>query len=337
MIVPSLECPASCRYCFGPNRGQAMTEKSAGQAIDFIGRVDQQAHLDKIRVTFHGGEPLAAGHGYFQYFLDRLRQCFPGRPIDLGIQSNLWLLDDTFCAMFKEHDVSVGTSLDGPETINDRQRGVGYFKKTMAGIQRARQWGLDVGCIATFTRISRPFWRGIADFFIGEQLPFSVHASVPSLQKSDDSLALTPDEKAALFLELLDYYLVHRKRISISTFDQLAKGVLTGQGQICTFKDCLGMFLAIDPAGNIYPCQRFCGHPDFRLATLDDRPSLESLYQSPVAVRMSEREQQIAQVCQRMRATSIIARGGAGTTPGLEATVRREIPTVRPINRSLPR
>ncbi len=274
-----------------------MTERTAGQTIDFIKRVDQQDPLDKIRVTFHGGEPLVAGHEFFERFLNRLKRSFSGRPIDLSIQSNLWMLDDTFCAIFKEHSVSVGTSLDGPETINDLQRGVGYFKKTMAGIQRARQWGLDVGCIATFTRTSWQNWRDIASFFISEQIPFSVHASVPALQQSDPDYAISPDEKAALLLKLLDFYILNRKRISISTFDQMAKGILAGQGQICTFKDCLGMFLAIDPAGNIYPCQRYCGHPDFRLATLDDRPSLDSLYQSPIAIRMSERERQIAQVC----------------------------------------
>jgi len=297
MIVPSLECPASCRYCFGPNLGQTMSEETAGQTIDFIRRVDQQAGLKKIHVTFHGGEPLVVGHEFFECFLNQLKRSFSGRPIDLGIQSNLWLLDDTFCAIFKEHNVSVGTSLDGPEAINDLQRGVGYFKKTMAGIQRARAWGLDVGCIATFTRDSWPHWRDIANFFIGERLSFSVHASVPAWQQPDSGYALSPDEKAALLPELLDFYILNRKKLSISTFDQMAKGILAGQGQICTFKDCLGMFLAIDPTGNIYPCQRFCGHPDFRLATLDDRPSLESLYQSPIAVRMKERERQIAQAC----------------------------------------
>ena len=56
----------------------------------------------------------------------------------------------------KKHPLSIGTSLDGPESVNDAQRGQGYFQHTLAGIERARAHGLDVGCICTFTARSVP-------------------------------------------------------------------------------------------------------------------------------------------------------------------------------------
>lgn len=297
MIVPSLGCPAACHYCFGPNRGPKMTQQRSEQTARFIQKIANQASLEKIRITFHGGEPLAAGHGFFESFADQLISANPGKKIEFNIQSNLWLLDDAYCALFKKHNMSIGTSLDGPESITDAQRGKGYFQKTMAGINLARTWGLDVGCIATFTKPSHPFWQDIVDFFIAEQLSFSVHASVPALQNPNSEYALCPDEKADLFVTLFNYYIQNRKKISISTFDQMAKSTLDGQGHICTFKDCLGMFLAIDPHGDIFPCQRFCGNPHYRMANLDADPSLETLFTSPIALRMKEREQIIAKVC----------------------------------------
>jgi uncharacterized protein len=298
MVVPSLGCPAKCHYCFGPNRGPKMTAQRIGQTARFIQEIDREARLDKIKVTFHGGEPLAAGHDFFDLFLEQLTSGLPpDKRTELNLQSNLWLLDDAYCALFKKHHVSIGTSLDGPEAINDAQRGAGYFKKTMAGIDRARSWGLDVGCIATFTRSSAPLWRDIVDFFISERLSFSVHTSLPALQDPNFAYALCPEEKADLFLNLLDNYIQNRKKISISTFDQMAKSIPGGEGRICTFKDCLGMFLAVDPAGDIFPCQHFCGNPQYRLGNLDDEPSLETLLTSPAALRMKEREQRITEAC----------------------------------------
>jgi len=67
--------------------------------------------------------------------------------------------------------VSLGTSLDGPEEINDAQRGAGYFARTMAGFERARAHGIDVGAICTFTaqsveHVPRDFWRSIGLFLL---------------------------------------------------------------------------------------------------------------------------------------------------------------------------
>jgi uncharacterized protein len=63
---------------------------------------------------------------------------------------------------------------DGPEAINDAQRGSGYFAKTTAGIERARAHGLDVGAICTFTAQSVSHASEIFGFFVREGLNFSV-------------------------------------------------------------------------------------------------------------------------------------------------------------------
>jgi len=154
--------------------------------------------------------------------------------------------------------VSIGTSLDGPEPINDAQRGAGYFKKTMAGIDRARSWGLDVGCITTFTRSSAPFWRDVVNFFISERLSFSVHASLPALRNPNSHTPFAPKKRPTVPEPAR---LLHPKPQEDLHFHLRSDGksIPHGKGHICTFKDCLGMFLVIDPAGDIFPCQRFCG------------------------------------------------------------------------------
>ena len=95
-------------------------------------------------VTFHGGEPLLAGKPWYRRNLPILQARFEGR-LKLGIQSNLWLLDDEYCSLLKEYGVSIGTSLDGPEEINDAQRGRGYFAALHGGDSHSAPQRLEPG------------------------------------------------------------------------------------------------------------------------------------------------------------------------------------------------
>lgn len=49
---------------------------------------------------------------------------------------------------------------------------------------------------------------------------------------------------------------------------------------LCTFKDCLGIYVAIAPDGYLYTCQRFCGMPEFSVGHLSDSPTPESIVNS---------------------------------------------------------
>ena len=181
MLVPSLACPAECSYCFGPHHGPIMSAETMEATLDFMGRIVDETSQRKIKVTFHGGEPIMADHAIWRQALDGLAARFGPQHCDLAVQSNLWPLDDEFCRLFRQHQVDVGTSLDGPEEITDAQRGRGYFARTMQAVRRAQSHGLKAGCIATFTPASLPRWREVFDFFLQECLGFSIHAAVPRL------------------------------------------------------------------------------------------------------------------------------------------------------------
>ncbi len=165
MLIPSLACQAKCSYCFGPHTGTTISQETLSATLDFIYGITQQTGQNKIKVTFHGGEPLKAGHAIFRQALEGLASNYGKENCNVAIQSNLWLLDDEFCKLFSEYNVEIGTSLDGPEEITDQQRGNGYFSRTMKGINKARIYGMGIGCIATFTPWSAPQWRKVFDFF----------------------------------------------------------------------------------------------------------------------------------------------------------------------------
>ena len=247
MLLPSLGCPASCAYCFGPRAGDgAITRKTIEAVVEWRQILDAGAD-GEVEITFHGGEPLLAGAAFYREALPLLRSGLAPRRVGFSAQSNLWLLDDELCELFVEYGVTLGTSLDGPQAINDAQRGAGYFAHTMAGIERARSHGLQVGCICTFTARSARFVDRIFDYFVSEGLSFSVHPALPRLRDPADGWAISPDAYGELLVGLLDRYLASLGRVRVSTLDAMARSVSAGCAGICTFGDCLGGYLAIGP------------------------------------------------------------------------------------------
>lgn len=259
---------------------------------------DSLGYKEPFEITFHGGEPLVAGLGFYRMALPLLREGFAPRKVRFGMQSNLWLLTDELCELFHEYGVSLGTSLDGPEAINDTQRGAGYFKRTMAGIGRAQAHGLPVSCICTFTSRSAPHAEEIFDFFVQAGLSFSIHASLPSLQYPGAiDWTLSPEAYGKLLVKVLDRYLVNLDQVRVGTLDSLCKSIPAGQGGICVFGNCLGNYLSVAPRGEIYPCQRFAGIPAYQLGNVHECPTLEMLSTAPVWRMLQDRQARIAEEC----------------------------------------
>lgn len=296
LIIPSLNCPAGCKYCFGPNKGDVMSFDMLDKTLGFIKKTVSETKQKKIRVTLHGGEPLMAGHEFYEKLLSGFNSRFNGFDTEIGIQSNLWLLDDYFCKLFKEHKVNLGTSLDGPEDLTDSQRGTGYFDRTMNGIKKARSFGLNVGCISTFTSQSVKRWREVFDFFINEKIDFSIHAAVSNIHFSS-IYALQPEQYGSLLCDMLDYYVKNRRKIIVASLDHLCKGAGFLEGRVCTFKKCLGMFLAVDPSGNIYNCQRFAGNEAYRLGSIEEDCGIGQLFSGQGAKRFIEYQHEVDNIC----------------------------------------
>ena len=296
MLIPTLACPASCTYCFGPHAGGPAMGRETVEAVLRWQNTLEEGYRS-LDITFHGGEPLAPGADFYRMALPLLRDGLIAKDIHFGLQSNLWLLDDQLCQIFRKHDVSLGTSLDGPEAINDAQRGAGYFRRTMAGIDRARSHSLGVGAICTFTAQSARRADEVFDFFLGEGMGFSIHAALPPLGHAGDSWALPPEDHGQLLVELLDRYLEHATEIRISTLDGLCRSISVRNGSTCTFSDCLGDYLAVDPEGWIYPCQRFAGMAQFQIGNVHDCPTLDDLSDAPFWQAMAERQARIEEEC----------------------------------------
>jgi uncharacterized protein len=215
----------------------------------------------------------------------------------MNIQSNLWNLDEDFLKLFRERNVSLGTSLDGPEELCDLTRGAGYFERTHSAIERARVAGYNPGVIATVTPQTLPQVRAIAKYFRNSGNSLVLHGAIAGMDRRDSPFVLSADEYASMIKDLFPWYVANRKHTRIDTLDHFVRGAVCGQPGVCTFRNCFGMFLSIAPDGSISSCQRFAGRSDFSLGNIFARPTLAALYGSPAAKSQLGREHRVSMTC----------------------------------------
>jgi uncharacterized protein len=275
-----------------------MDERTARETIRFIRNIAEETAAKEISITFHGGEPLLAPLQVWQILFDEIKSLLNcDYKTQISLQSNLWNLTDELLSLFVENNVSIGTSMDGPKELCDITRGEGYFDKTWASVCKANAAGCSVGAIATIAKPTLSHTQEIARFFRNNGLSLMLHGTLNAMHEPDNGLALNASEYAAMIKDLYPWYIRNRTRIKIDTLDHFAHGIVTGQPGVCTLRDCLGMFLAISPTGDITSCQRLAGRKAFCLGNIFDHPTLAELMQSPAAQDQHNREKQVSERC----------------------------------------
>jgi uncharacterized protein len=152
-------CNLDCTYCFFLSKEMLYPGSRFRMADELLEMYIEQlleAHgsAPEVVVAWQGGEPTLMGVEFFQRSIElQRRYARPGQRILNTIQTNGTLIDDTFAAFFKEHDVLVGISIDGPPDIHDTYRvdkgGKPTFERVLAGLDRLKAHGVEWNVLTT--------------------------------------------------------------------------------------------------------------------------------------------------------------------------------------------
>jgi uncharacterized protein len=278
MLVPTLSCPARCSYCWSSEAGSpVMSIETVKEIVEWL----KDFKKEPVTFTFHGGEPLLAGADFYEKALPLLAEGLSHLKTAFALQSNLWVITPELAKILAKYNIPIGSSLDGPQELNDLQRGKGYYEKTMKGYEIATANGLKVSFICTFTKHSVKLKEEIFNFFMENGFNLKLHPALPSLRSDEpEKWALDPEEYGKLLIYLMDKYLENLGKIEIMNIDHLCKAYFTGRGTVCTFVDCMGSTFAVGPDGSIYPCYRFIGMPEYIMGNVRDHPGKDDLAKS---------------------------------------------------------
>lgn len=289
-IIPCLDCQASCSYCFSSNDGHRFPLQKIPFLIDFIANTADKCNSTQVDITFHGGEPLLAPKKFYVDLITGLIKSIPEKRITFSIQTNLWALDEDFINMFKQYNFQVSTSIDGPEDICDANRGTGYWAHTMHGVSLCQKNEIPVSAIATLSTHHTDRVIDIANFFLDYNLNFSIRPIARVLGKEmakDERIA--PQSYLNAYTDLFKWYVSNRKKIRIESLDSFINALIHGVSGNCVFEDCIDLFTVIDPYGDLYHCQRFCGCKEYSWGNIED--CFENIYDQRINSSLHERYQ----------------------------------------------
>ena len=139
---------------------------------------------DPVTFTFHGGEPLLAGADFYRKALPLLSEELKHLEPNFALQTNLWMLTPELAKVLAEHKIPIGSSLDGPKALNDMQRSEGYYEKTMHGYEIAKEHGLQVQFICTFTSYSVQYQRRYFQLLPRKWVNFEIASCTPVFTQS---------------------------------------------------------------------------------------------------------------------------------------------------------
>lgn len=184
----SNKCNLKCKYCYADG-GKYASQKDnlmSDQTFENIVKELLEQGIKHIGVvSFFGGEPL------LNYRLIKRGIKILDKSITVGtyeIVTNGWYLNKDMLIFFKEHNIKLSISIDGPQDITDFLRGKGTYDRVMLGLDIAKSIGYsNVECSATYTKYHEKFgytYDGIAKYF--EEL--GVKATISKVISNDMSL-----------------------------------------------------------------------------------------------------------------------------------------------------
>jgi uncharacterized protein len=229
----------------------------------------------------------------------------PGQRFQYTIQTNGIVLDDAWCAFFKEHGFLVGLSIDGPRQVHDAYRvdksGKGTFDKVKRAWERSRHHQVDVNilCAVHAANQDRPLevYRFFRDDLGTEYLRF-----IPIVERVTEAMLPAANQgwgpSRARPLYVVDGHLVTKRsvqaqkygkfliaifdewvrrdvgKVFIQHFDSALANWLGIPGAVCIFAPTCGQALALEHTGDLYACDHFV-EPDYWLGSIRETPMLE--------------------------------------------------------------
>jgi uncharacterized protein len=199
VVQPTPFCNINCSYCYLPQRDVTSVIEQSTVTTLFEKIFASGWTGEGLTVIWHAGEPLVVPASFYETAFAAIEKLRPAAlQLRHSFQTNGMLITPQWCNLFKEWDVGVGVSIDGPKHLHDVHRvtrsGRGTFDKTLAGIRLLKREHVPFHVISVLSQPGLNSPREILDFFLSEGIEdvcFNVEESegdhVSSLFAADDA------------------------------------------------------------------------------------------------------------------------------------------------------
>ncbi len=287
-------CNLDCKYCFFLSKEMLYPEgrfRMSDEVLETYIRQLLEAHqAPEINIAWQGGEPTLMGLDFFRRsieFVAKYRK--PEQTICYTMQTNGVLLNDEWCAFFKEHDFLVGLSVDGPKEMHDAYRvnkgGAGSFDQARRAWELLQHHGVEVNILCTIHAANADHPLEVYRFF-RDELKALYMQFIPIVERTTADLlplanlgwgdrtggnrplytqrgglvtgrSVGAEQFGRFLIAIFDEW-VRRDvgRVFVQTFD-VALGSWLGQHSLCIFSPTCGSSVVLEHNGDLYCCDHY--------------------------------------------------------------------------------
>jgi len=276
------DCNLRCEYCFasqGTYNGEKafMSFETGKKAFDFL--VKSSGKRRNLEVDFFGGEPLM-NFETIKKLVDygRSLEKDNDKHFRFTITTNGVLLDEDKINYINENMDNVVLSIDGRKETNDRMRktinGKGSYEAIINNFKNfvSKRGTKDYFARGTYTAYNLDFSEDVK------------HMREAGFDKiSVEPVVASPEEKYALKEEHIDILKKEYEKLAeyfIESYNtdkkfQFFHFNIELDGGPCIYKRSIGCgagteYVAVTPAGELYPCHQFVGQEEFIVGNVDE-------------------------------------------------------------------
>ena len=304
-------CNIDCTYCFFlskqalyPNERSRM---SATTLETYLRQLLEAHRTPQVTVAWQGGEPTLMKLDFFKQAVELVEKYRrPGQSVQHTFQTNGLLLDDDWCAFFKEHRFLVGLSVDGPRELHNTyrvdRRGQGTFDLVMRGWRALRRHRVDFNILCTVNAANQQHGRTIYRFFRDELgarwvqfIPIVERATAETLMIANGGWSEQPGHERLLYtqtgdlvtertvgaeqygrflIDVFEEWVRHDVgRVFVQLFDVTLEAYF-GRHLLCIHAPTCGYGPALEYNGDLYSCDHFV-EPRYKLGNIHETHMLE--------------------------------------------------------------
>lgn len=280
-------CNMRCKYCYYLDKA-ALYDYRQPQMDEALLENYIRANIEGnnspvIAFAWHGGEPLLAGKEFFRKAVALQQRYAEGRTVENSIQTNGLLVDDEWCAIFRDNNFLVGVSIDGPESIHDAHRvdagGNPTFARVMKGIERLYRNRVEYNTLTTINIYSEG--RGAEVYNFLRQISVFMQF-LPVAELLCDGRVQSPENQGAdiapwsvsakgfgqFMCDIFDVWVkndVGRRYVQL--FDATLALMVGVQPSVCSLCETCGSGLTVEHNGDVYCCDHFV-YPEYKIGNI---------------------------------------------------------------------
>lgn len=298
-------CNMNCKYCFYSDVSHQRQSYSKGimnsETIDIL--IEKALNdADDITFAFQGGEPMVAGLGYFEYFVNKVKKLKIKQQVHYAIQTNGYCLDNEWIDFFKEHHFLVGISLDGYRNIHDSVRQKGQqptFDIILNNIKKLKENDISYNILTVVTSQMASHAKEIYEYYKKQNFQYiQFIPCLPELDKSTDQYYLTPKQFYTFYHQLFSLWYNDLKKgqyMSISFFEDLLMIFQGRYPRTCGMLGNCQIQLVVEGDGSVYPCD-FYALDQYCLGNIKIN-TIEELRKSIQGKKFLEENKRYSQLC----------------------------------------